>query len=101
MSYLSGSVPEAALSSLYSNALKALAPGGRLIVHDFMVDDNLAGPTLGALWALQHVTVNPEGLGLHPSSVSERMLAAGFARTESLEMIGGMTKLVIGYQSWA
>ena len=64
-----------------------------------MVDDSLTGPKLGALWALQHVTVNPEGVGLSPGDVSTRMLAAGFARTEGSEMIGGMTKLVIGYKS--
>ena len=56
-------VPEAIISALYSNAYKALKPGGRLLVHDFMVDDSMDGPPLGALWALQHVTVNADGLG--------------------------------------
>ena len=83
-----GSVPEPVIESLYTNAYKALKPGGRLLVHDFMVrhrlcivcstpfvakalplraalqvDDSLDGPPLGALWALQHVTVNASGLG--------------------------------------
>jgi len=98
MSYISGSVPADAIQGLYSNAYKAMLPGGRLIVHDFMVDDSLDGPQLGALWALQHVAVNPEGLGLCPGNVASRMRAAGFARTEVLEMIGGMTKVVVGYK---
>merc|ERR1712048_591780 len=50
MSYISGSVPEPVIADLYSNAYKALRPSGRLLVHDFMVDDSLAGPALGALW---------------------------------------------------
>merc|ERR1711879_823658 len=54
MSYISGSVPEPIIAGLYINAYKALRPGGRLLVHAFMVDDNLAGPALGALWGLQH-----------------------------------------------
>lgn len=28
-----------------------------------MVNDSLDGPELGSLWALQHVTVNADGLG--------------------------------------
>jgi len=99
MSYLSGSVPASNVATLYANAFKALVPGGRLIVHDFMVDDTLDGPTLGALWALQHVAVNPNGLGLCPANISSRMQAAGFGRTEVLEMIGGMTKVVVGHKS--
>lgn len=98
MSYLSGSVPAHAIVGLYSNAYKALGPGGRLVVHDFMVDNSLDGPQLGALWALQHVTVNPDGLGLCPGHVVSRMRTAGFARTETLDLIGGMTKVVVGYK---
>jgi len=95
MSYISGSVPEGILVSLYKNAYKALKPGGRLIVHDFMVNDSLDGPALGALWALQHVTVNADGLGLTPAEIGSRMSEAGFEPAESMEMIHGMTKLVV------
>ena len=44
-----------------------------------MVDDSLDGPLGGAIWALQHVTVNADGLGLAPREVVSRMGAAGFA----------------------
>jgi len=100
MSYISGSVPEPVVGALYANAYKALKPGGRLLVHDFMVDDSLDGPLGGAIWALQHVTVNADGLGLCPKEVKSRMTAAGFneSRAESHEMIGGLTKLVVGYK---
>lgn len=99
MSYLSGSVPEALISQLYGNAMKALKPGGKLIVHDFMVDDTKDGPALGAYWALQHVTVNPDGLGLAPAEISDRMRAVGFEKTEHFEMIDRMTKVVIGWKA--
>lgn len=100
MSYISGSVPEPVIASLYGNALKALRPGGRLLVHDFMVNDTLDGPVLGALWGLQHVTVNADGLGLCPAEVIARMASAGFdaARCETMEMIGGMTKLIVAHK---
>lgn len=100
MSYISGSVPEPIIGELYKNAIKALKPGGRLLVHDFMVNDSLDGPALGALWGLQHVTVNADGLGLCPAEIIERMGAAGFdkSKCESMEMIHGMTKLIVAHK---
>eukprot|EP00614_Pseudopedinella_elastica_P025586 CAMPEP_0172645718 /NCGR_PEP_ID=MMETSP1068-20121228/239875_1 /TAXON_ID=35684 /ORGANISM="Pseudopedinella elastica, Strain CCMP716" /LENGTH=396 /DNA_ID=CAMNT_0013459965 /DNA_START=61 /DNA_END=1251 /DNA_ORIENTATION=- len=96
MSYISGSVPEFLIEKLYANAHKALKPGGRLVVHDFMVDDSLDGPALAAYWALQHVTVNSAGLGLCPAKISERMGRAGFdlATLKVDEMIHGLTKVM-------
>jgi len=98
MSYISGSVPESIIGALYKNAYKALKPGGRLLVHDFMVNDSLDSPALGALWALQHVTVNADGLGLCPFEIINRMEAAGFSGAETSEMIHGMTKLIVAYK---
>jgi len=98
MSYISGSVPESIIGALYKNAFKALKPGGRLLVHDFMVNDSLDSPALGALWALQHVTVNADGLGLAPFEIIDRMNAAGFTDASSVEMIHGMTKLIVAHK---
>ena len=98
MSYISGSVPEPIIGALYKNAFKALKPGGRLLVHDFMVNDSLDGPALGSLWALQHVTVNADGLGLCPQNIISRMEDAGFKDCEHMEMIHGMTKLIVAHK---
>merc|ERR1712129_458613 len=72
MSYISGSVPESIIAALYKNAHKALQP----------------------------VTVNADGLGLCPAGVISRMAESGFdaAKCESLEMIHGMTKLVVAHK---
>jgi hypothetical protein len=43
-----------------------------------MVDDSLDGPPLASLWALQHVAVNAQGLGLRPANVSERTRTVPF-----------------------
>lgn len=98
MSYISGSVPESIIGALYKNAYKALKPGGRLLIHDFMVNDSLDGPALGSLWALQHVTVNADGLGLAPFEIIDRMEAAGFTDAATTEMIHGMTKLIVAHK---
>jgi len=101
MSYISGSVPEPIIAALYANAFKALRPGGRLLVHDFMVNDSLDGPALGALWGLQHVTVNADGLGLCPKEIIDRFGKAGFdvSKCETMEMIHGMTKLIVAHKN--
>jgi len=98
MSYISGSVPEKFVQGLYNNAFAHVKSGGKFIVHDFMVNDDLQGPPLGALWALQHVAVNSEGVGLNPHEVSTRMTAAGFVDIEVQEMIKGLTKVIIAHK---
>jgi predicted O-methyltransferase YrrM len=96
ISYVSESVPHGAVPMLYERAFERLRPGGMLIVHSFMVDDSLEGPLLGALWSLQHIAVNADGLGLHPANVSAFMTKAGFGDITTAEMIGGLTKVIIG-----
>jgi len=96
MSYVSGSVPASLVPILYKNAFERVRPGGMLIVHDFMVDDSMDGPMLGALWAAQHVTVNAEGVGLMPAIVKDAMAKAGFGDFQQMEMIKGLTKTIIG-----
>jgi len=66
-----------------------------------MVNDELDGPALGALWGLQHVTVNADGLGLCPKEVISRMAAAGFDGDQCVtaEMIHGMTKLIVAHKA--
>ncbi len=53
-------------------------------MHDFMVNDSLDGPELGALWALQHVTVNADGLGLCPAEVIKRLAVVCQVRAQTL-----------------
>lgn len=96
MSYVSESVPAHAVPLIYKRAFERLRPGGMLIVHSFMVEDTLDGPELGALWSLQHVAVNADGLGLAPAIVTNLMQEAGFEAFTANDMIKGMTKVVIG-----
>jgi predicted O-methyltransferase YrrM len=96
MSYVSESVPAEAVPMIYKLAFERLRPGGMLIVHSFMVEDTLDGPELGALWSLQHVAVNADGLGLAPAIVTRMMQDAGFEAFKANDMIKGMTKVVIG-----
>lgn len=69
MSYLFSGVPGDAISKLCVDAHRVLKPGGRIVVHDFMVEDDRTGPPLAALWQLQHMVYTPEGVGVTPGFV--------------------------------
>ena len=66
------------------------------MIHDFMVEDAKDGPLLGALWALQHVTVNPKGLGLTPQALAERMKSVGF---QEVRVFAARKRVV--FEGWA
>jgi len=95
MSYLTGSVPADTIAEIYRRAYRALRPGGRIIIHDFMVHNNAnRGPANAALWALAHVTVNPQGAGLAPKRIVQHLSDAGFVAPRVEPMIHSLTQLV-------
>ncbi|WP_428646045.1 methyltransferase [Roseibium sp.] len=96
MSYLFSGVPGTSIPALVRKAFEVLGPGGRFMVHDFMVDENREGPKLAALWQLQHTAFNPEARSITSSYVAGLMEAAGFQEIVTGEMIPGMTMLVHG-----
>ena len=53
------------------------------------------GPINSALWALAHVAVNPQGVGLRPALVCEAMSEVGFVAPRVQEMIGELTKVIV------
>lgn len=95
MSYLLGGVPADAIPGLIAKARTCLRPGGLLIVHDFMVDDDRSGPPLAAYWALQHMVFTPEGASLTAGSIRRLLLQNGFAEPRIDDLIAGMTKSLV------
>lgn len=95
-SYVSGSVSAEGVAELYRRAFRALVPGGSVIIHDFIVDDDRQGPVLTALWALQHATYTPDAVALTPGFVTGLLRDAGFVDVGVEEFIPGMTRLARG-----
>jgi SAM-dependent methyltransferase len=92
-SYVSGSVSAESVAELYRRAHGALRPGGQVLIHDFMVDDDRSGPPLPALWALQHFAFTPGGVALTPGFVSGLLEEAGFEEASVAAFVPGMTRL--------
>lgn len=95
MSYLFSGVAAEDVPSLIERAFGALNPGGKMLIHDFMVEDDRQGPPLAALWALQHLVFTPKAASLTPSWVGRRLRNAGFRMLDVGDMIPGMTKYLI------
>jgi ubiquinone/menaquinone biosynthesis C-methylase UbiE len=94
MSYLVSAVAEASVHELLAKAAKALRPGGRLLVHDFMVDDDEGGPPLAALWLLNAVTIDADVASLTPAWLSGAARRAGFANCRIEPVVPGTTRLL-------
>jgi 2-hydroxy-4-(methylsulfanyl)butanoate S-methyltransferase len=95
MSYLFSAVPKTALPVLLKKAYAALPSGGSLIVHDFMVEDDMNGPRDGALWFLTCMFNSPEGGVLTPGLLLDLCEDAGFENAQVRDLIPGLTKVLV------
>lgn len=94
MSYLFSGVPGDELPGLVSRAFDSLAPGGALMVHDFMVESDRSGPPMAALWQLQHMAFTPDARSVTPDWVKARMADVGFVDIQEDVTIPGLTRLI-------
>lgn len=95
ISYLMSAVGAGSIPELLRRAFGALRPGGMLLLHDFMVEDDATGPTSAALWLLFSLLCDPDAAMLMPRLVSDLVTDAGFADVESRETIPTITRMVM------
>ena len=93
MSYLFSGVAGDEHDSLLKRAYDHLVPGGRLLIHDFVVTADRTGPKLAALWQLQHTAFTPEARSLDDEWLAEKLKKTGFMDVKVGPMIPGMTML--------
>lgn len=95
MSYLMSGVPGDNVEGLLQKAFEACSPGGKLMVHDFMVEEDRSGPALAALWQLQHMAFTPDARSLSVGWLTKAAKKIGFEVDLVDNLIPAMTKLVV------
>ncbi len=94
LSYLLSAVGGNDIQPLLRQAWQALKPGGKLILHDFMLEDNRSGPAASAGFFLSYLTSRIDAVSFTAAELSEWTLTEGFADIESTVMIPEITKIV-------
>jgi len=80
---------------LVQRCYRALAPGGRLIIQDFILEPNRTSPTLAALFALNMLVGTPDG-GTYTSKEYRSWLEQSGLIEVSHVRLPGPTGLMIG-----
>jgi predicted O-methyltransferase YrrM len=80
--------------ALYSKCFQALAPGGVIVIRDYIMDESHTQPVGGALFAI-NMLVNTEAGGTYSlSEIQAGLESAGFAETELVQQGPMMDALV-------
>ncbi len=95
MSYLLSAVGEADIPILLARAWDALAPGGRLIVHDFMLEDDRSGPLAAAAFFLSYLALRTDPVSFSTAELKPLLEARGFTGLRDQVMIPEITKVLL------
>ena len=69
---------------LIDKTVKALNPQGMIVIHEFILDDDMAGPLFPALFSLNMLLGTPAGRSYSETQLSEMLKKAGASRIERI-----------------
>ncbi|MFB3815536.1 MAG: methyltransferase [Terriglobales bacterium] len=81
--------------SLFKRAYQALAPGGKLMVRDFILEPDKTAPEFAALFSLNMLVNTPAGASYSEEEYTAWMREAGFAEVQRVRM-QGPSDLIVG-----
>lgn len=73
---------------LLSRCRNSLEPGGRVVIQDFILDEDRAGPPSAALFAINMLVATEHGSSYSERDYTEWLAEAGFADVQRVEMPG-------------
>lgn len=84
---------------LLARAFAALRPGGRVVIHDFMLDRGRTRPRYGALFAVHMLVYTRRGRAYSADEYRAWMREAGFARLRTFDIAASSinaTRAIVG-----
>jgi hypothetical protein len=67
---------------------RALEPGGLIIIHDFILDEDRTRPLFPALFSLNMLVNTEEGRAYTEAEIAAMLVAAGFNRIKRIPWCG-------------
>ena len=98
MSYLLSAVGPNEGAHLVDRAVEALPPGGVLVIHDFMLDEDRGGPTLAALWFLQYLAYRSDCVSFTTPQIEKLLSERRFVDIAHTPLIPEVTSVVTAYK---
>ena len=95
MSYLLSALDNGQIDVVLARAHESLSPGGLLVVHDFVLEDEGPGPPFAALWFLQYLAYHPDCVSFSAAELCTRLHAHGFADPTVEILIPEITKVIL------
>jgi 2-hydroxy-4-(methylsulfanyl)butanoate S-methyltransferase len=95
LSYLLSALGADEMDIVLGKAHDSLRPGGLLVVHDFMLDDDRPGPALAALWFLQYVAYRGDAVSFSAGELGGWLRAHGFDAPSCRPLIPDITTVLV------
>ena len=73
-------------ASIVAQAVKALKPGGKILIHEFILDDTMDGPLFPALFALNMLIGTDQGQAYSEAQLREMLEKCGISKSHRLEV---------------
>jgi len=86
---------EAEVRAIVRKCAAALRPGGRLAVHDFLLDETMTRPVDAALFSVHMLVVSSGGRSYSTGEVSAWMRATGLSNVKHVPVGDGTSSLLI------
>lgn len=87
---------------MIEKAWRALAPGGRVVIHDFMLDDSRLSPVFGALFSVHMLTYTSGGRTYTAREYASWLRQAGFSRLSRRKIANksrNATEILVGVKA--
>lgn len=83
---------------LYSKCFRALLPGGRIIIRDFVMDDTKTKPLEGAIFSVNMLVGSQGGASFTLKEISDDLEYCGFSKVRQISDHGNMCSVVEAFK---